>query len=58
METTASEPDAEGDLKSLPMPELQAKLKASLDGLTQAEALKRLTQYGRTRLKKRRPIRS
>jgi H+-transporting ATPase len=46
METTANKSDAEGDLKSLPMPELQEKLKASLDGLTQAEAQKRLTQYG------------
>ena len=46
METTANKSDTEGDLKSLPMPELQAKLKASLDGLTQAEAQKRLTQYG------------
>ena len=46
METTANKSDTEGDLKSLPMPELQEKLKASLDGLTQAEAQKRLTQYG------------
>ena len=34
------------DLKSLPMPELQAKLGSSADGLSQAEARKRLTQYG------------
>jgi H+-transporting ATPase len=34
------------DLKSLPMPELQAKLGASPEGLSQAEARKRLTQYG------------
>jgi H+-transporting ATPase len=34
------------DLKSLPMPELQAKLGSSPDGLSQAEAQKRLTQYG------------
>jgi H+-transporting ATPase len=34
------------DLKSLPMPELQAKLGASPEGLSQAEAQKRLTQYG------------
>ena len=46
METTANKSDAEGDLKSLPMPELQEKLKASLDGLTQAEAAMRLTQDG------------
>jgi H+-transporting ATPase len=41
-----AKPDTKDDLKSLPMPELQEKLKASLDGLTQAEAQKRLTQYG------------
>ena len=34
------------DLKSLPMPELQARLGSSPDGLSQAEAQKRLTQYG------------
>ena len=39
-------PDAVTDLKSLPMPELEKKLGSSLDGLTQAEAQKRLTQYG------------
>jgi H+-transporting ATPase len=36
----------QGDLKSLPMPELQKKLGSSPDGLSQAEAAKRLTQYG------------
>ena len=46
METNASKSDAKDDLKSLPMPELQAKLGSSPDGLTQAEAEKRLTQYG------------
>jgi H+-transporting ATPase len=39
-------PNAKDDLKSLPMPELQAKLKSSPDGLSQEEAQKRLTQYG------------
>ena len=34
------------DLKSLPMPELQVKLGSSSDGLSQAEAQKRLAQYG------------
>ena len=34
------------DLKSLPIPELLKKLATSPDGLTQAEATKRLTQYG------------
>jgi H+-transporting ATPase len=41
-----SKPDVKDDLKSLPMSELQAKLGSSPDGLTQAEAQKRLTQYG------------
>jgi len=39
-------PNAQDDLKSLPMSELQAKLGSSPDGLSQAEAEKRLTQYG------------
>jgi len=34
------------DLKSLPMQELQIKLESSPDGLSQAEAEKRLNQYG------------
>jgi len=42
----ASMPDVKDDLKSLPMTELQAKLGSSPDGLSQAEAQKRLTQYG------------
>jgi H+-transporting ATPase len=41
-----SKPNAKDDLKSLPMPELQATLGSSPDGLSQAEAQKRLTQYG------------
>jgi H+-transporting ATPase len=40
------EPSTQDDLKSLPMPELQAKLGSSPDGLSQAEAQKRLTHYG------------
>jgi len=43
---TRVNPNAKEDLKSLPMPELQAKLGWSADGLSQAEAQKRLTQYG------------
>jgi H+-transporting ATPase len=43
---TESKPDAEDDLKSLPVPELQAKLGSSPEGLSQAEAQKRLNQYG------------
>ena len=41
-----SKPDPTQALKSLSMPDLQAKLGSSPDGLTQAEAQKRLTQYG------------
>ena len=41
-----SKPDAKGDLKSLPLAEVERKLGSSPDGLTQAEAQKRLTQYG------------
>jgi H+-transporting ATPase len=38
--------NAKDDLKSLPMPELWAKLGASPGGLSQAEAQKRFAQYG------------
>ena len=41
-----SKPDPNQVLKSLPMPEFEAKLGSSPDGLTQADAQKRLTQYG------------
>ena len=41
-----SKPDAKDDLKSLPMPEVEKKLGSSPDGLSRAEAQKRLTQYG------------
>ncbi len=41
-----SKPDAKDDLKSLPMSEVEKKLGSSPDGLHQAEAQKRLTQYG------------
>src|SRR5277367_5936027 len=37
---------ATDDLKSLSLPEVQKKLESSSDGLAQAEAQKRLTQYG------------
>jgi len=43
---SATAPGSNDDLKSLPVPELQAKLGSSPDGLTGAEAQKRLTQYG------------
>jgi H+-transporting ATPase len=42
----APAPSTTADLKSLPMPELEAKLGSSPDGLSQAEAEKRLAQYG------------
>jgi H+-transporting ATPase len=41
-----SKPNPKDELKYLPMPQLLAKLGASPDGLHQAEAQKRLTQYG------------
>jgi H+-transporting ATPase len=41
-----SAPKAKSDLQSMPMPELQAKLESSPDGISQAEAAKRLVQYG------------
>jgi H+-transporting ATPase len=41
-----SKPAAKDDLKSLPLAEVEKKLASSPDGLTQAEAEKRLTQYG------------
>ena len=42
----SSKPESKDDLKSVTMPELQKKLGSSPDGLSQAEAQKRLTQYG------------
>ena len=42
----ASKPNANDDLKSLPMQELMKQLDSSVDGLTQTEAKKRLIQYG------------
>ena len=46
-----SKPDAKDDLKTLPMPEVEKQLGSSPDGLTQAEAEKRLTQYGPNEIK-------
>jgi H+-transporting ATPase len=46
-----SKPDAKDALKTLPMPEVEKKLGSSPDGLTQAEAQKRLTQYGPNEIK-------
>ncbi|MFZ0495062.1 MAG: plasma-membrane proton-efflux P-type ATPase [Methylocella sp.] len=41
-----SKPNARDDLKSLPLLEVEKKLGSSPEGLSQAEAQKRLTQYG------------
>jgi H+-transporting ATPase len=41
-----SKPESKDDLKSLPMAQLLTKLGSSPQGLSQAEAEKRLTQYG------------
>ena len=38
--------ESKDELKTLPMPELEKRLGSSPNGLTQAEAAKRLTQYG------------
>ena len=39
-------PESTEDLKSISMADLQTKLGSSVAGLTQAEAQKRLAQYG------------
>ncbi|MEJ2575074.1 MAG: plasma-membrane proton-efflux P-type ATPase, partial [Gammaproteobacteria bacterium] len=41
-----TKPHAKDDLKSLPLAEVEKKLASSAEGLTQAEAQKRLNQYG------------
>ncbi len=41
-----AKPKAKDDLKTLPLAEVEKKLESSPEGLTQAEAQKRLTQYG------------
>ncbi len=43
---SAPKSDAKGDLKSLPLEEVEKALGSSADGLSQAEAQKRLAQYG------------
>jgi H+-transporting ATPase len=45
-ELAPAAPDAKDDLKTLPLQEVEKRLKASADGLTQAEAEKRLVKYG------------
>ena len=53
-----AKPDPKDDLKTLPLAEVEKKLGSSPEGLTQAEAQKRLTQYGPNELeeKKTNPI--
>jgi H+-transporting ATPase len=53
-----SKPDAKDDLKSQPLAEVEKKLDSSPDGLSQAEAHKRLTQYGPNDIEEKRSIRS
>src|ERR1035438_23148 len=43
---SAATAEPKDDLKSLPMPEVMKRLNSSPDGLTDAEAKKRLGQYG------------
>jgi H+-transporting ATPase len=43
---TAAKPDPKDDLKTLPLAEVEKKLESSPEGLTEAEAQKRLAQYG------------
>ncbi|MGA2691015.1 MAG: plasma-membrane proton-efflux P-type ATPase [Opitutaceae bacterium] len=54
----APKPDAKDDLKSLPVAEVERKLGSSPNGLSQAEAQKRLVQYGPNELdeKKTNPL--
>jgi H+-transporting ATPase len=53
-----AKPDPKNDLKTLPMPEVEKQLASSPDGLSQAEAQKRLAQYGPNKIeeKKTNPI--
>jgi len=53
--STKSEPKSatKDDLKSLPLAEVEKKLGSSPDGLTQAEAQKRLSQYGPNELEEK-----
>ncbi len=50
-----SKPNEKDDLKTLPMPELEKKLGSSPEGLTQAEAEKRLAQYGPNEIEEKKP---
>ena len=52
-----AKPDREDELKTLPMPEVEKRLGSSPNGLTQAEAAKRLTEYGPNEIEEIKPIR-
>ncbi len=54
MEPNIGQPNTKDDLKSLPMPEVENKLESSPDGLSQAEAQKRLTKYGPNEIEEKR----
>ena len=49
----AIRPEPKDDLKTLPLAEVEKKLESSPDGLTQAEARKRLIQYGPNELEEK-----
>ncbi len=51
-------PKATDDLRSLPLPDLEKKLASSPDGLSQAEAQKRLAQYGPNELEEKKTNRA
>jgi H+-transporting ATPase len=48
-----SQPTVKDDLKSIPMPEVEAQLESSPDGLTQADAQEQLMQYGPNEIEER-----
>ena len=50
-----SKPDASDDLKSLPLSELERKLESSAEGLSQAEAAKRLAKDGPNEIEEKKP---
>ncbi len=51
---SGSKPEPKDDLQSLPLPEVEKRLASSPDGLSQAEAQKRLTQYGSNEIAEKR----
>jgi H+-transporting ATPase len=54
-EPRSGAPSAAGDLKSLPIAEVEKRLGSSPGGLSQAEAVKRLVQYGPNEIKDKQP---